>query len=134
MIIFVALGTCLYTGIKWTMDSVQSSIDREYETGKMHDFEINYPYGFEDDFIDDLKTLEDVSAAEGYYETYRFFEKDNKAFHIKIMSLTTKSKSGEIVAKFFVNLSHINDITKLNLVKIESITNTFCWRNNACWR
>lgn len=88
IVIFVALATGLYTGISWTGNALDLSIERQYSNEAFHNFTLSYPYGFSDGFIGSLLSDGTVDAAEGCYETYRTLEYNGSKYQIKLSSLT----------------------------------------------
>lgn len=88
VVLFVALATGLYTGIKWTGNALGSSVEAEYTDGHLNHFELSYPYGFDRSFIRSLLDNGIVSEAETYYETYRSLRVNGSRYQAKIVSLT----------------------------------------------
>ncbi|MCQ2355024.1 MAG: hypothetical protein MJ102_08015 [Clostridia bacterium] len=88
VVLFVTLATGLFTGIKWTGHSLDSSVEAEYSDGHLHHFELSYPYGFDREFIDSLLQNGIADEAEGYYETYRSIQQNGSRYQAKIVSLT----------------------------------------------
>lgn len=88
IILFVALATGLFTGIRWTSAALKKSVDSDYEKGRFHHFEIRYPYGFDDGFIQSLVDDGIADEAEGVYETFRYIKLNNDRVQIKISSVT----------------------------------------------
>ncbi|MBQ0037098.1 MAG: ABC transporter permease [Clostridiales bacterium] len=88
VVLFVALATGLFTGIKWTGYSLGTSVEAEYSDGHFYHFELSYPYGFDQTFIDSLLHNGIADEAEGYYETYRNFQQSGSRYQAKIVSLT----------------------------------------------
>lgn len=54
---FVALSVAIFCGISWTGPALQSSADQVFEEGKLHDFEITYPYGLTEDDHDAIRAI-----------------------------------------------------------------------------
>lgn len=85
---FVLLATCLFLGIEWANTGFKNTIESDLNIGKMQDIEIVYPYGFTDDLIRDIKALDDVETAEGFYNTEAFFKKDGLKYQANVVMLT----------------------------------------------
>lgn len=88
VVLFVALATALFTGIKWTKKGVGASVEKEYTDGNLHHFALNYPYGFDEAFVTGLVKDGIVQKADGIYETYRNFQLNDKRCQARVVSLT----------------------------------------------
>ena len=87
VVLFVALATGLYTGIRWTGYALAFSVEDEYDRGRLHHLELRYPYGFDGAFADSLIKSGIVDEAEGCYETYRTLRQNGERYQAKIVSL-----------------------------------------------
>ena len=67
VVLFVALATGLFTGIRWTGYALRASVEADYSDGNLHHFELSYPYGFDEAFLDSLLQSGVADEAEGYY-------------------------------------------------------------------
>lgn len=88
LVLFVTLATGLFTGIKWTVNSLDQSVEASYTGSNYHHFTLSYPYGFDDSFVDSLISRGIADEAEGYYETYRNIRQGSTKYQVKILSLT----------------------------------------------
>ena len=89
VVLFIMLGMAIFLGIDWGNKGFEMTIEDTLNKGLMHDAEISYPYGFTEDFIEDLKKLDYVEAAEGLYRTEAFFKKDGLKYQVNITMLTS---------------------------------------------
>ena len=87
VVLFIMLGMAIFLGIDWGNKGFEMTIEDTLNKGRMHDAEISYPYGFTEDFIEDLKKLDYVEAAEGLYRTEAFFKKDGLKYQVNIVRL-----------------------------------------------
>ncbi len=118
IVIFVALAAGLFTGIRWTGNALNASIEADYADGHFHHFTISYPYGFDNEFIASLTKEGIVDNAEGYYETYRYLLHENTRYQVKLSSLTEQTdrpvlvsgslpeKAGEAAVNVYFARSH----------------------------
>ncbi len=88
IVMFVALGVGLYSGLCWTGQSVKQATNAAYEEGNLHAFEMAFPYGFTDEDIDAIRSLDGVDAAEPGYASAQSIELDGKSYSASMRSLT----------------------------------------------
>ena len=88
--LFVALATGIFTGLRWTVKSVDNSVDLTYSKGNMHHFKLSYPLGFASDFTENLSQKGLCDEAEGSYEAYGTLCLENDRYKVKLVSLTEK--------------------------------------------
>lgn len=88
VILFVALATGLFTGIRWTGQALSDSVEADYLEEHHYHFKLNYPYGFDREFMDSLVANGIADEAEGYYETYRDLRLADSRYHVKVVSIT----------------------------------------------
>lgn len=88
IVLFATLATGLFLGIKWTVSALGSTMDSNYSRDRFRHFELSFPYGFDQEFMDSL--IEDGLAdeVEGLYESYNFYRTENDRLQVKIVSLT----------------------------------------------
>lgn len=94
---FVTLTTASFFGVGWTIDGINSTIDSLLNKYNFQDIEINYPYGFSDEVINDLNNLDEAYTAEGEYVSYQFFNLNKSIIQAKVVSLTNKVNIVETV-------------------------------------
>lgn len=91
IMMFVALGVCLFLGIGWTGPALQTSVDTAYDEGSLFDISIVFPYGLTDDDLKQLEDVEGVSAVEGSRSAYynAKVSGDSTLYTLKAMALTS---------------------------------------------
>ena len=121
IVVFVALGTCCFLGINWSTTNFTRMVDKTVNDGEMYNADLIYPYGFSEEFVTEIRNLDDVSFAEGYYSTEEHFRHDGIIYQTRVLSLcdnvntptiqegTLPDKKGEIaVQKFFADKHNIS--------------------------
>ena len=88
IILFVTMGMALFFGITWSGDSIEASSNDFFIKGALADLDLQYIYGFDEDFSAELASLDGVEAAEGYYQAYEFLSHGGKTYEVRITSLT----------------------------------------------
>lgn len=97
---FVVLGTAIFLGIGWSEEAFKETVNKTANDWGLHDAQIIFPYGFQEDFISYLNNNENIDAAEGVYTTEAFFNKDTNKYQAKIISLTeTINKPAKILGE-----------------------------------
>ena len=89
IVMFVALGVGLYSGLCWTGQNVEQATDAAFEQGNLHAFEMTFPYGFSEDDIEAVRALEGVDGVEAGYASAQTIELDGKAYATTVRSLTS---------------------------------------------
>ena len=59
---FVCLGIGLFLGIQWGGVAMSRAVEEVFESGSMHDIEVQFPYGLTRDDLDQLAAIDGVSA------------------------------------------------------------------------
>ena len=72
IILFVTMGMALFFGITWSGKSIEASANDFFVKGSLADLDLQYVYGFDPSFAEDVGGVEGISNAEGYYEAYEF--------------------------------------------------------------
>lgn len=90
IILFIAFGVGLFTGIGWTAYGIDDSILKVFEDCNFHDLEIFAPYGFDEDDLKTLAEQEDTEDVEGYYSWYASFESGEEKLQAKLLSVTER--------------------------------------------
>ena len=85
---FIALAVALFTGVSWSSTALLQDVDEELDTYMAKDLDIFFPYGLNQDDLDQIKEIEGVDEVEGSYFTYQFFFKDNTNYQVKLMAIT----------------------------------------------
>ena len=88
IILFVTMGMALFFGITWSGKSIEASANDFFVKGSLADLDLQYVYGFDPSFAEDVSGIEGISNAEGYYEAYEFLSQDGQIFEVRITSLT----------------------------------------------
>lgn len=88
IVMFVALGIGLYSGLCWTGQSLENQLDNTFKKGNLHAFEMTFPYGFTDDDIEAIKDVEGVSAVEGGYLSGQTLYWNNDSFSTNVRCIT----------------------------------------------
>lgn len=97
---FVMLGTAIFLGIGWSEEAFKETVNKTANDWGLHDAQITFPYGFEDEFISSLNNSENIDVAEGFYTTEAFFKKGTNKYQAKIISLTeTINKPAKILGE-----------------------------------
>ncbi len=97
---FVMLGTAIFLGIGWSEDSFKETVNKTANDWNLHDVQISFPYGFDEEFINSLNKSENVDVAEGFYSTEAFFKRGANKYQAKIMSITeTINKPAKILGE-----------------------------------
>lgn len=97
---FVMLGTAIFLGIGWSEEAFKETVNKTANDWGLHDAQITFPYGFEDEFISNLNNSENIDVVEGFYTTEAFFKKGTNKYQAKIISLTkTINKPAKILGE-----------------------------------
>jgi putative ABC transport system permease protein len=86
IVMFVALGVCIFLGIRWSAMALDAAADRTYEAQQFHDFDIAYPYGITQQDLADMKSTDGVEKAEGSYTAYETFSLDGQGHVATVIS------------------------------------------------
>ncbi|WP_322354829.1 ABC transporter permease [Paratractidigestivibacter sp.] len=76
ILLFVALGVCLYCGMRWTSLAIKNSNSEAFVDGNVHALEVTFSYGLTDDDLSALREVEGVDAVEAGYLCYQDFKRD----------------------------------------------------------
>lgn len=85
--IFVCLGVAVYTGFSWTSNAIIENADNNLNETKFHDIQILFPYGVNEQDINNLKQIEGVDEIECSYSAYAYFELEDVSYQAKIIQL-----------------------------------------------
>lgn len=88
IILFVTMGMALFFGITWSGESMKSSANDFFVKGSLADIDMQYIYGFDKTFVEDVGSLDGVENANGYYQAYEFLSHGGKTYEVRITSLT----------------------------------------------
>lgn len=83
--IFVAMGIGLFFGIPWSAQSLIEASENSYSKGKLHDLDIQYAFGMDDDTVAEIEKIDGVSEAEGYYQAYEFMRLNGENFQVRFI-------------------------------------------------
>lgn len=89
IVLFVAMGVGLYSGLCWSAKALQSHLDGVFSQANLHDVEVSFPYGITQDDIDAVSALDGVTNVEPAYIAYPSFELGEGAKNAMLRSLTT---------------------------------------------
>ena len=90
IVLFVMLGATAFLGVSWSTTGFLDTMERTMNTGCMYDTMISYPYGLTDDFIEDVRKLDDVDDVEGFYAADTFFRIKGKNVQTHVVMLTER--------------------------------------------
>ncbi|MCQ2535825.1 MAG: FtsX-like permease family protein [Lachnospiraceae bacterium] len=88
IMIFVTLGVMLFLGISWTSKGITSGMNDYIERQKLHDLELIYPFGLDDEALWVINEIDDVDEAVGSYITYKKIELDGNVYQAMVSSIT----------------------------------------------
>ena len=88
IILFVTMGMALFFGITWSADAIKESANDYLRAGHLADLDIQYVYGFDDEFIERTASNDNIGSVEGYYQAYEQCFLDGKMYEVRITSLT----------------------------------------------
>ena len=63
IMLFVTLGVMLFLGISWTSKGITSGMNDYIERQKLHDLELIYPFGLDDEALRVIKEIDEVDEA-----------------------------------------------------------------------
>lgn len=86
--VFVMFGVALYSGMGWSGQALNGSIANEQDNGNMADIELIYPYGFDDEDIEQIKKVKGVSDAKGAYFGFSSFEHRGETMTAKLVMIS----------------------------------------------
>lgn len=90
IMMFVALGVGIYTGINWTGPALETKAQAAFDEGKLHNFQIQFPYGLSDDDIKQLEAIEGVDEVETIRTSFQKIDNgDGGTFVVKLLSTPT---------------------------------------------
>ena len=85
--VFVMFGIALYSGMGWSGQALNDSVNCQQDSGNMADIELIFPYGFDKADMDRLKTVDGVEKIEGGYCAYEQMESDGDVRTVKVVML-----------------------------------------------
>ena len=88
IVMFVALGIGLYAGLCWTGQSIENAADAAFKQNNLHAFEMAFPYGFTDDDIDAIRSVEGVDEVDAGYASAQTLNLNEKAYNANVRSIT----------------------------------------------
>ena len=87
---FVGLGVGLFLGIQWGGVAIRGVTERTFEAGKMHDVEVQFPYGITEDDAKKLAAIDGVTDVELGYSSYATMLEGSNRFVVKFQGLTER--------------------------------------------
>lgn len=89
IVLFVALGVGLYSGLCWSAKALQGQTNNALKDANMHDVEVNFPYGITPDDIDAVSSLDGVSGVEAGYVSYQGVDMSEGVKNAIVRSVTS---------------------------------------------
>ena len=87
IVMFVALGVGIFTGISWTAPALENSVDELYQTNNLHNVQIQYPYGVTDEDIKKISAVEGVTKVEPGWFSYQTYHSSSGDQTVKVQTL-----------------------------------------------
>ena len=87
ILMFVALGVGIFLGILWVGTALFNATDKEFDEGKLHHFQVLYPYGLTKSDIAELAQVDGVEDVEGGYISQEGIKAGSSAYRVKFQSL-----------------------------------------------
>ncbi|MBQ9069656.1 MAG: ABC transporter permease [Eggerthellaceae bacterium] len=87
IVMFVALGVGIFTGIFWMRPALQNTLEHEFENGNLHHFQVQFPYGLTDDDLAKLGELDGVSGVEAVRQSFQKVSAKDTTYTVKVQSL-----------------------------------------------
>ena len=87
ILMFVALGIGVFVGIAWTEPALQTAVEKLFDAGELHHFQINFPYGLTDDDVAQLKGVEGVTDVEPHNASFQTTKLNNDKLTFKVQGL-----------------------------------------------
>ena len=85
---FVCLGIGLFLGIQWGGVAMSKVVEETFESGTMHDIEVQFPYGLTRDDLDQLEAIEGVTDVEAGYVSFQTMLDGSSRYVVKLQGLT----------------------------------------------
>lgn len=95
--LFVALGVGLFLGIQWGAVALQGAFRQQAAAGRVHDIEIQFPYGLTEDDLAQLKKIEGVDEVEQAYSTFATMGGGGTSYVFRVQSLTEGIDTPDVV-------------------------------------
>jgi len=87
ILIFSAFGIAFFFGLSWSESALVNSVYKIWNEQNGHDFEILFPYGFDEEEIQKINQISGVSQIECGYCAYQYFISDGLKNQAKILSV-----------------------------------------------
>ncbi|MCD8109070.1 MAG: hypothetical protein LUE14_03080 [Clostridiales bacterium] len=87
ILLITALGVAMFTGLRASCNDLRYSADALYDEQALFDIQVSSTLGLDDDDIEALKTLDEVSEAEGEYSDTVYTDIDGTHQDVKIRTL-----------------------------------------------
>ncbi len=97
IVMFVALGVGVFTGIMWAGDALSRAADVEFNKDNFHHFQIQFPYGLTNDDIVRLQSIDGVEAVEGAYASIQKTTLGEKRVSLRVQSIPAHIDALQIV-------------------------------------
>ncbi len=91
ILMFVALGVGIFLGISWAGPALETAADKVFEEGKLHNYQVQYLYGFTDEDVAKIAAFDgvtDVEPVRQSFQTLKGHDKADKA--VKVQQLTER--------------------------------------------
>lgn len=90
ILIFVTLGIGIFLGFSWTDEGLGDSTNAFIEKYNLHDVDVFFPYGFSEEDVENVRSVEGVSKAQGRLSAYNFFTIDGDNYQARITQITNE--------------------------------------------
>ena len=90
IMMFVCLGIGLFLGIQWGGVALGGEVERVFEVGRMHDIEVQFPYGVTEEDAQRVAALDGVTEYELGYTSYVRVPDGNARRVFKMQGLTER--------------------------------------------
>lgn len=94
---FVCLGIGLFLGIQWGGEAIGNVAEKTFEGGRLHDIEVQFPYGLTKDDLAKLAAIEGVTDVEPGYASYASVLDGPASYVFKVQSLTKRIDQPQVV-------------------------------------
>ncbi len=88
--LFVSLAVAIFLGIGFSSTATLKIADNIADNANFHDLNILYPYGFSEDDINTIESLNDSYTVEGYYYAYEYIKVDGNLNQISVNQISEK--------------------------------------------
>ena len=87
ILMFVALGMGIFLGISWAGPALHTASDKIFAEGNFHNFQIQFPYGLNEDDLKELSGTEGVTQIEAERQSFQTLRRGEERLTFKVQSL-----------------------------------------------